>query len=86
MTKYTNPPQFPPMPLRELDLLFHDLISKMAPKVQLMYFDIRARAEIVRIMLNYGGIEFEDKRIQNADWPMVKPSMLYRLEQLKTVP
>ena len=47
----------------------------MAPKVQLMYFDIRARAEIVRIMLNYGGIEFEDKRIQNADWPKVKPSM-----------
>ena len=48
----------------------------MAPKVQLMYFDIRARAEIVRIMLNYGGIEFEDKRVQNADWPKVKPSML----------
>ena len=46
----------------------------MAPKVQLMYFDIRARAEIVRIMLNYGGIEFEDKRVQNADWPKVKPS------------
>ena len=46
----------------------------MAPKVQLMYFDIRARAEIIRIMLNYGGIEFEDKRVQNADWPKVKPS------------
>ena len=48
----------------------------MAPKVKLMYFDIRARAEIIRIMLNYGGIEFEDKRVQNADWPKVKPSKI----------
>ena len=39
-----------------------------------MYFDIRARAEIIRIMLNYGGIEFEDERVQNADWPKIKPS------------
>ena len=57
-----------------LDLNFQDLIAKMAPKVKLMYFDIRARAEIIRIMLNYGGVEFEDKRVQNADWPKVKPS------------
>ena len=51
----------------------------MAPKVKLMYFDLRARAEIIRIMLNYGGVEFEDKRIQpswveGSDWPKVKPS------------
>ena len=51
----------------------------MAPKVKLVYFDLRARGEIIRIILNYGGVEFEDERIQapwveGSDWPKVKPS------------
>ena len=58
----------------------------MAPKVKLMYFDIRARAEIIRIMLNYGGVEFEDQRIQpfwveGSDWPIVKQSKVEHAHQ-----
>ena len=46
----------------------------MAPKVQLLYFDGYGRAEIIRIILNYGGIEFEDKRVTWDTWPQIKPS------------
>ena len=46
----------------------------MAPKVQLLYFDGYGRAEIIRIILNYGGIPFEDKRVTWEEWPQIKPS------------
>ena len=49
-------------------------ITKMAPKVKLLYFDGRGRGEMIRIMLSYGGVEFEDKRIKMEEWPQVKPS------------
>ena len=49
-------------------------IIKMAPKVKLLYFDGRGRGEMIRIMLSYGGVEFEDKRIKMEEWPQVKPS------------
>ena len=52
----------------------------MAPKVKLLYFDGRGRGEMIRIMLSYGGVEFEDKRIKMEEWPQVKPSK-YRVEQ-----
>ena len=50
------------------------LISTMAPKVQLLYFDGYGRAEIIRIILNYGGVKFEDKRVNFEEWPKIKPS------------
>jgi len=46
----------------------------MAPKVKLLYFDGRGRGEMIRIMLSYGGVEFEDKRIKMEEWPQVKPT------------
>ena len=46
----------------------------MAPKAKLLYFDGRGRGEMIRIMLSYGGVEFEDKRIKMEEWPQVKPS------------
>ena len=46
----------------------------MAPKVELLYFDGYGRAEIIRIILNYGGIDFEDKRVSFEEWPQIKPS------------
>ena len=48
----------------------------MAPKVQLLYFDGYGRGEIIRIILNYGGIQFEDKRFSFEEWPKIKPSKL----------
>ena len=47
-----------------------------ALKIKLTYFEFRARAEIIRILLNYGGLPFEDKKIKRDDWPEFKPSKL----------
>ena len=40
----------------------------MAPKIKLIYFNARGRAEMNRIMLNYGGIEFEDVRYKDEEY------------------
>ncbi|XP_067008301.2 glutathione S-transferase [Anabrus simplex] len=46
----------------------------MAPKYKLTYFEGRGLAEPIRYILCYGGVQFEDNRIQQADWPKIKPS------------
>ena len=46
----------------------------MAPKIKLIYFDARGRAEMNRIMLNYGGVEFEDFIIKHEEWEQIKSS------------
>ncbi|KAI4470912.1 glutathione s-transferase [Holotrichia oblita] len=43
--------------------------------VKLTYFNLRGRAEVIRYLLKYGGIEFEDVRVPSEDWMKVKPSM-----------
>lgn len=35
---------------------------------KLYYFDVRALAEPIRMLLTYGNIEFEDVRVSFADW------------------
>ena len=46
----------------------------MAPKIKLIYFDARGRAEMNRIMLTYGEVEFEDYIIKHEEWEEVKKS------------
>lgn len=48
----------------------------MAPAYKLTYFNIRGAAESIRFILSYGGIEFEDIRIEREQWPQIKPSKL----------
>jgi len=45
----------------------------MAPKMKLVYFNIRGRGEILRQVMVVGGMEFEDERIEFKDWPALKP-------------
>lgn len=45
------------------------------PTYKLYYFDIRGLAEPTRILLAYGGIEYEDVRLSKEEWPALKPSM-----------
>jgi len=46
----------------------------MAPAYKLHYFNARARGELIRWELSYAGQEFEDIRIEGADWPALKAS------------
>ena len=54
----------------------------MAPKVKLTYFNLRARAETARLLLAYGGIQYEDYRVratfeEPGDWTEMKPTTPY---------
>ncbi|XP_067684553.1 probable glutathione S-transferase 6 [Haliotis asinina] len=42
---------------------------------KLIYFDIRAKAELARLMFAYQGQEYEDSRISMEEWPALKPKM-----------
>lgn len=46
-------------------------------KYVLTYFNIKALGEPIRLLLSYGKIDFEDRRIEKEDWPKVKPSKYY---------
>ncbi|KAG4070509.1 hypothetical protein HA402_005741 [Bradysia odoriphaga] len=46
-----------------------------APSYKLYYFNLRALAEPIRYVLAYGGIKYEDVRVEREDWPKLKPTM-----------
>ena len=41
---------------------------------KLTYLNIRARGELIRFILSYAELEFEDCRIEAEKWPEVRPS------------
>lgn len=45
----------------------------MAAKDQLLYYNLRARAEAIRMLYALAGKEFEDKRFSPEEWPALKP-------------
>lgn len=45
------------------------------PVYKLTYFPVKALAEPLRMLISYGGEDFEDYRFNREDWPSIKPSM-----------
>uniref|UniRef100_A0A6M2DF29 glutathione transferase n=1 Tax=Xenopsylla cheopis TaxID=163159 RepID=A0A6M2DF29_XENCH len=45
------------------------------PTYKLTYFPAKALAEPLRMLLSYGGEDFEDYRFNREDWPSIKPTM-----------
>lgn len=43
-------------------------------KVKVTYFNVKALGEGIRMLLAYGGQEFEDIRVERDNWPELKPS------------
>ena len=52
------------------------------PNYKLLYFNMRGRAEIIRYIFAYLDIKYEDHRIEQADWPKIKPSKCHKLFSL----
>ncbi|XP_069107930.1 hematopoietic prostaglandin D synthase-like [Argopecten irradians] len=42
-------------------------------RYSLTYFNVRARGELSRLLFTQAGIAFEDIRVEQADWPKLKP-------------
>ncbi|XP_023950267.2 glutathione S-transferase 2 [Bicyclus anynana] len=45
------------------------------PKTTVYYFPLKALGEGIRLLLAYGGEEFEDRRVAKEEWPEMKPKM-----------
>jgi glutathione S-transferase len=43
----------------------------------LTYFDVRGRAEVVRLILEETGTAYRERRVQMSEWPTLKPTLLF---------
>uniref|UniRef100_A0AC35TL00 GST N-terminal domain-containing protein n=1 Tax=Rhabditophanes sp. KR3021 TaxID=114890 RepID=A0AC35TL00_9BILA len=50
----------------------------MVGKTTLTYFNGMGRAEVARILLNYGGQEFNDVRVSFEEWPKIKEQQPFK--------
>jgi hypothetical protein len=41
---------------------------------KLIYFNLRGRGEVARLIFTYACQEFEDYRVKSKDWPKYKPT------------
>jgi len=49
-------------------------LTMASQSIKITYFDIKGKAEPIRLSLTIGGIPFEDHRINFADWGEMKPT------------
>lgn len=46
------------------------------PSYTLIYFDLRARGELIRLVFAEAGQKYEDKRVTFDEWKDLKPSKI----------
>jgi glutathione S-transferase len=63
----------------------NSIMSPIAPKIKLTYFDIEGAGEPIRLALVLAGADFEDVRLSFADWPALKPTTPYGQLPIMTV-
>lgn len=54
------------------------------PKFKLSYFNVKALGEPIRLIFAYGGIEYEDIRVTQEEWAVLKPSNFNQFACLKS--
>eukprot|EP01017_Pseudomicrothorax_dubius_P011616 TRINITY_DN14381_c0_g1_i1.p1 TRINITY_DN14381_c0_g1~~TRINITY_DN14381_c0_g1_i1.p1 ORF type:complete len:213 (+),score=75.48 TRINITY_DN14381_c0_g1_i1:121-759(+) len=54
----------------------------MESKIKLYYFDLYGRAEIIRLVLRYNNVKYEDYRMSFAEWPELKKTGIAPNDQL----
>ena len=74
------PVKHPPPPKEEQTSRYAPIMrwtTKYAgpPLGTLMYFPLRARAETLKFIMHYGGLNYDMQTIQLSEWPDVKPTM-----------
>jgi len=47
--------------------------SDPVPAYELLYFNFRARAEVIRYTFKLADVAFTDKRVPRDQWPAIKP-------------
>jgi glutathione S-transferase len=45
------------------------------PERELIYFDIRGRAEAIRLLLAHARVSYLDRGVARAEWPALKPTL-----------
>lgn len=53
------------------------------PDYKLHYFNFRGLGELIRLILHYAGVTFEDVRFERSEWPNIKPSTFLTHRELK---
>lgn len=59
-------------------------MAEEQPRYKLIYFNARGRAEHIRYIFAYAGVDYIDERITNDCWPELKKCK-YRKTKLKSV-
>ena len=49
------------------------MVKKKRPPFRLVYFNLRGKAELIRLIFIASDIMFEDCRITTSDWTKLKP-------------
>ena len=58
-------------------------MAEEQPSYKLIYFNARGRAEHIRYILAYAGVEYTDERVSKERWPELKKSKTSLIKKLK---